>query len=380
MPHLLLPLLCAPLLAGAAPRVAPPEPWVSPDLAPFIESKMAAAHVPGLAVAIIADGRIAYSAGFGQARVDEERPVRSETGFMLASVSKTLCATAVMQVVETGLLGLDDDVNAHLDFAVINPAAPETAITPRMLLAHVSSIEDNWNVLSSLYVDGDSPIPLGEFCREYLVPGGAYYTDGSYSSQPPLSRYSYSNVGVALAGYLVEAVTGIDFDAYCEEAIFAPLGMDPCAWHLAGLDPADLAAPHRFNHFTRKYRPLAHYGYPDYPDGQLRTSSRGLARFLAAIMGDGSFAGATILQPESVAEIYTVQYPWLDPDQGLVFYRDGDRVGHNGGDTGVATLMFHQPAADTGALLLANGGADWPGEWAALEAILDRLFEEAERL
>jgi len=353
---------------------------VGSDLHAFVENKMASAHVPGLGVGIVQAERIAFLHGYGSAHADTEEPISPNTAFMLASISKTVTAVAVMQLVELDLLDLDRDVNDYLSFPVANPAAPDDPISTRMLLAHVSSIEDNWSVLSDLYVEGDSPIPLGVFLEEYLVPGGAYYTDGSYHGAPPLTRTSYSNVAVSLAGYLVEAVTGVDFADYCAVHIFEALRIDPCDWHLAGLGGVPLASPHTFNRITRRYKAIAHYGYPDYPDGQLRTSARGLARFMAALLGDGSFAGARILDAATVAEMERVQYPALDSTQGLVLYHEDGRIGHNGGDTGVATLMFYDPQAGTGALVLGNGSASLPWEWGALEDVLDRLFEEADGL
>jgi CubicO group peptidase (beta-lactamase class C family) len=288
-----------------------------------------------------------------------------------------------MQAVEDGLVDLDADVDEVLPFSVRNPTFPDAAITARMLLAHTSSIRDNWDVLTGIYARGDSPVPLGEFLEGYLVPGGRHYdAERNFLSSAPGTAYAYGNEGAALAAYLVEAASGTPFDGWCEDRIFAPLGMHETSWHLGGLDRGDVAMPYRWA--NGRYRAYGHYGYPDYPDGALRTSARQLARFLLAFIGDGELDGVRILQSSSVEEIRRRQFADVVPGQGLIWYvlhRSGERLfGHNGGDSGVATQMYYRPDDGTGVITLANGnwrrsGAAWP-----LSQIMDRLFEESERV
>jgi CubicO group peptidase (beta-lactamase class C family) len=344
---------------------------------------MRAGRMPGLAAAIVRDGEIAWARGYGWANLADERRATPDVQFMLASVSKTFIAVAVMQAVEDGLLDLDADVDDVLPFPVRNPAFPDAAITARMLLAHTSSIRDNWDVLTRIYTPGDSPVPLGAFLEGYLVPGGRHYdAERNFLSSAPGTAYAYGNEGAALAAYLVEAASGTPFDAWCEARIFAPLGMAETSWHLRGLDRAGVAMPYRWSH--ARYRAYGHYGYPDYPDGALRTSARQLARFLLAFIGDGELDGVRILQASSVEAIRRRQFADVVPGQGLIWYvlhRKGERLlGHNGGDSGVATQMYYRPADGTGVITLTNGnwrrsGAAWP-----LSQIMDRLFDEAERV
>ena len=90
-------------------------------------------------------------------------------------------------------------------------------------------------MLTGVYVIGDAAMPLGTFLRRYLTVGGADYTAHNYCGFGPGRSYLYCNVGAALAAFLVEAASGIRFDDWCEERIFAPLGMTRAGWHLAGL-------------------------------------------------------------------------------------------------------------------------------------------------
>jgi CubicO group peptidase (beta-lactamase class C family) len=138
-------------------------------------------HIPGLSACIVKDGELVWHNAYGYADVEREIPVTDSTLFFIASISKTITGTALMQLYERGLFHLDDNVNNYLppDLQVVNPSYPNDPITLKMILSHVSSIKDNWGVLEPLTVAGDSPITLYDFLKNYLVPGGAYYTNDS---------------------------------------------------------------------------------------------------------------------------------------------------------------------------------------------------------
>jgi CubicO group peptidase (beta-lactamase class C family) len=342
----------------------------------FIIRYMDTNNIAGLSACIVKFDEIMWAQGYGWANIAQSRPVADSTIFMLASISKTVTGSALMQLYEDGLFDLDQNVHDYLPFDVVNPNFPDSIITGRMLLSHVSSLRDNWAVLMPLYVQGDSPIPLGEFLEDYLVPGGRYYDPiENFNIWPPAQGFDYCNVAVTLAGYLVEAITGTPFDQHCEEQIFQPLQMDETSWFLAGLDTNNLAMPYFWN--GNSYVPYGFYGYPDYPDGQLRTSASQLARFLTAFMQYGALDTVRILDSATVALMTTIQYPELDPTQGLIWYYVslGGRqlCGHNGGDAGVSTEMYYCPDENTAVVVLTNGEA-----W--LFEIVDALFDYAETL
>ena len=125
------------------------------------------------------------------------------------------------------------------------------------------------------------------------------------------------------------------------------------------------------------------YGYPDYPDGALRTSALGLASHLRAFVAFGELDGVRILDAGTVREMRRTQFPDVAHGQGLIWYRFALRgmplMGHNGGDSGVATQMYFRPSDGVGVIALSNGnwrrdGSGWP-----LQRIAVRLFEEADR-
>ncbi len=351
------------------------DPWA--DASTFIEDQMAATNIPGMAVAVTAPGEVLWSAGFGLADVDDGLAVTPDTPFMLASVSKTVTATALMQLWEDGVWTLDDPVNDLLPFVVDNPRVEGETILVRHLVTHSSTIKDNWNNMP--YSDGDSPHALGDFLEGYLVPGGTWYHETlNFYDAVPGEQYRYGNVATALAGHLPETTTGTPLDDHCDALLFAPLGMDHTGWHLADFDPADVAMPHGFD--GSDYFEYGHYGYPDYPDGQLRTSASDLGRFLAAISAGGEIDGTRVLDSATVDQMLTAPLPDLDTGQFVFWYETsiGGRsvVGHNGGDQGVGAEMYFEPTTGLGVVVLMN--VDWRNaNEAAVSDIEELLLDTA---
>lgn len=367
------PALLLVLLAGCPAYLMP--------LDSFMERQMDRAGVPGLAVCLLEGEEVTWSGAYGLADVENGRPVTADTMFMLASVSKTVTGTALMQLYEAGLLYLDDDVNGYLPFPVRNPNFPDEPITFRMLMGHAAGIRDNWRVIDTLYTDGDSPIALGDFLREYLVPGGEFYNaNRNFHEYAPAAEWNYSNVGATLIGYLVEVISGQPFDAYCEEHIFEPLGMEKASWFLAGLDLDELAVPYR-RLPGGGFLAYEHYGYPDYPDGQLRASLNEFVKFLGAYANGGEWNGARILEPETIEEMGQIPFPSLSGEQAHIWvysdYGAARGLAHSGGDRGVSTAVLVIPEKQVAIAVLMNGEIRGPGRARALSAIRDRLLIEA---
>ncbi len=353
----------------------------------FVKRKFHEAKTPGLAIAVVRGEQLVWTTGLGWANIDRGIRVTPDTVFMLASVSKTVTCAGIMALVEDGHLDLHADINDYLPFKVHIPAAPNARITMRHLLTHTSAIRDRYWVWGTpyshptLYFHGDSPISLGRFMRSYYVPGSPeYYENANFYERRPGTGYAYSNLAVALAGYVAESVAGVDFDEWCRRRILRPLGMTDSGFRLADISTSNLAMPYRRNQDTGVFRPFFQYGYPDYPDGALRTSAVHLASWLGAFMNDGKLRGMRVLDRSTVEEIRRNQIPnvvgW---HQGLIWY-GGDphgyfRFGHTGGDYGVSTRMFYRPDRRVGVISLTNAYlAD--GRWEAFRDIELRLLEE----
>jgi len=335
------------------------------DLDSFIVYTMNSHHVPGLAACIVKDSAVVWHGEYGYADVIRGIEVTDSTLFMLASISKTFVATALMQLWEDGLFDLDDDVNDYLPFPVRNPLYHDAPITFRMILAHTSSIARNDQFWLPLVSWGDdSQIPLDYFLQNWLLPGGVYYRYTNYKQYPPGAGGEYSNIAFALAGFLAEEISGQSFEAYCRESVFDPLGMDETSWFLSELDAGHIAMPTGHDGFN--YYQYGQYGFPVYPCGQLRTSALQLARHLMAFMNMGQIDGVPVLDSSTVELMTTIQYPNLrvfpdipEIEWGLGWYRidteDEYIWGHDGGLFGVATIMCYDPQENSGTIVLTNG-------------------------
>jgi CubicO group peptidase (beta-lactamase class C family) len=353
----------------------------------YIEGQMAAAHVPGLAIAVVKRGAVQVAKGYGYADLAAGTPVTPATAFRLASVSKTVTGAALMQLWEQGRFALDDDIDDALPFPVRNPSFPDQPITYRMLLTHTAGIADNYTVIDPLWNrHGDAATPLADLVRDYFTPGRSLYRAANFLPTAPGSAFSYANMGVALAGYLVEALSGASFAAATTDGILGPLGMTSASWRLSGFKPqGGLATPYLWNADAGSYTALDQYGYPEVPAGMLMASVDSLARFLLLLAG----GGGQVLAPETVAEMGRVQFPTVRSTQGLIFYYiDGPAgpktlIGHNGGDDGVATEMYWVAGDPNGlgVIVLANtdatsgDGAPGKARANAFYGILNRLFE-----
>jgi CubicO group peptidase (beta-lactamase class C family) len=266
---------------------------------------MSTNHIPGLAACIVKKDSIVWQGYYGYADISMSRPVTDSTIFYLASISKTITATALMQLYEQGKFQLDDSINAYLPFQVRNPMFLGTPITFQMLLTHTSSIQDNWNAMPWQF--GDYPMSLGTYLQKYLTPGGEYYYPSlNFYTYAPGTTWNYSNIGAALAGYLVEVISGVPFDKYCRDSIFTPLGMSHTAWFLRDLDTTLIARRYTY---SGTYIDDGLSGCAYYPCGQLMTTAASLARFLIANINGGELNGSRILHNSTVHLMRTVYVP-----------------------------------------------------------------------
>jgi CubicO group peptidase (beta-lactamase class C family) len=329
---------------------------------------MEAAKIPGAAMVVIRDGQIESAEGYGIADVESGRKVTPDTLFTIASVSKTVTATALITLYEQGKFNLNDDINQYLPFELRNPNFPNTPITFRMLLTHTSSIHDSdiynqYYTLQEEPVLPDSPIALGDYLKDYLTHEGKLYSaKDNFLEDAPGTTYTYSNTGFGLVGLLVEQISGMPFDQYCKTAIFEPLGMGHSAWLFKNVDTEEMAIPYGYNDLLRQPKPYGFYGYPTYPDGALKTSVNEYARFLSIFINEGkTFEGGQFLKPETVKEMLTLQtYPGLeDKSIGLAWHSGSKFYNHTGGDAGINTFAAFEPVSRTGAILFTNGGGEF---------------------
>ncbi|MDC1244414.1 beta-lactamase family protein [Crocinitomicaceae bacterium] len=338
-----------------------PNPSVPLD--EYIMDEMQAEHFPGVATVIVKNGEIVWLQCYGFADIENGITVTDSTQFLLASMSKLFTGTATMQLKEDGMLQLNNDINEYLPWPLNHPVQSTTPMTIHQLMTHTSSIKDNWSAMSNYYGYPDPTISLDACMQDYFtVTGQNYNANQNFLSAPPGTVFNYSNMATALNGYITEIVSSMPFDNYCEEHIFEPLCMEKTAWHMADLDSNEVARPYSYSNGNFIANP--HYGFADYPDGQLRSSITDLANYMIAFLNGGSLGSNAILSPSSVSEMWTQQIPSIESKQGLNWYKEllyhsgGEALlwGHNGGELGVSTDMYVDPESNIGLCVLSNGG------------------------
>jgi CubicO group peptidase (beta-lactamase class C family) len=314
---------------------------------------MATYHIPGLAACAVRGSELAWHGEYGFARLEDSVRVVDTTVFDLASVSKTSTAAALMQLCERGVFGLDDDINASLPFSVRHPGYPSTPVTFRMLLTHTSGITDYWPTFQALERQGDPDVGLRRFVEGYLVPGGEFYDSANnFCPWPPGGEYDYSNLAIALAGYLVEALSD-SFHHYTRDSLFLPLGMDRSVWYFRDIDTNSMAMPYYYSG-SRHYR-FGHQSLPDVPAGTMKSSAPQLGRLLSMMLGWGELDGTRVLDSATVAQMTTIQHP---AGVGLVWHHGyvGQREvwSHAGMWNGISTWIGFCRAENTGVVVLCN--------------------------
>lgn len=337
------------------------------DFELYIQEEMEDQNIPALSVLIFKEDDILYENYFGKSQIQQNVSLESNYLFLLASISKVVTATALLQLYDEGLFSLDDKINDYLSFEVSIPNSTSD-LTFRMLLTHTSGIADG-NVLDDQYYYGeDSPIQLDHFCENYFVSTGAYYdADENFHDFEPGSAYEYSNMGNALIGVLVEQISGMDFNNYCKQNIFVPLEMTNT---FCRLDEINQTIVQPYNYVNGAYEAIQHYTFTDYPNGGLRSTGKDMFKFISAFVQEGISNDHLLLKPSTINSMITPQVPSLDSEAGLHLFHlnpENNLWGHDGAEQGVATIMAFNPTTKTGAIILTNQG----------DADLDEILVEA---
>jgi len=311
---------------------------------------------PGMSVSFLRDGNVFWKNHYGFANIEESKPVSDQTAYTVASISKTIMITAVMQLYEQGLFDLDDDINDHITFSVRNPNHPDDMITIRQLATHTSSIRDNYDILDLVaFVGGDNPISIHHFLQGYLSEGGIYYEPNNYYSYSPGPTYNYSNVGSCILAYMVECYSGMDFESYCQQNIFGPLSMEETSYLFANLNPQNLATPYTIDGDNVILTPQI--SWPIYPIGNLKVSSKQLAKHLGMYMNYGTYSNTTVLDSATIELITELHYTNNATFMGLIWFIDPYPYfySHTGRWYGFNTIYGYNKEENYGMIWLSNG-------------------------
>ena len=203
------------LIALALPAAAhlagqlPPATTARIDAA--VEKELAARGAPSASIAVVKDGRIAYTQAYGKARLEPATPARPEMRYSIGSVSKQFMAGAILLLVQDGKLSLDDKVSRYLP-----GLTRANEITIRQLLSHTSGYQDYYP-LDYVAPFMQQPVTADEILRKWA---------GKPLDFDPGTRWQYSNTNFVAAGRILEKVAGMPLMAFLKSRIFQPLGMD----------------------------------------------------------------------------------------------------------------------------------------------------------
>lgn len=340
---------------------------MSKGLDDLLRDQVERRRVVGLSVAVVRLGELAFTASKGHADLATGADANETTAYLWFSMTKVVTATAVMQLMEQGLIDLEAPVETYLaDFKAVRQPTP---VTVRHLLAHTSGLANPPPVRWVHPLGEEGPEPAA-FTRRLL----SRYSRLRF---PPGEQSRYTNLGYLVLGEVVASVSGEPYRQYVTRAILEPLGMtgtsfgEPSGGHDTTvyqrmprvLTPALRAAlpkgivGSRHGRFL-SYRPFrldgSSYGGLIGPAGDA-------ARFLAAHLNGGALGQVRILSTESARAMQRIESPGRKYDVGLGWLRPRNArdtrpffIEHPGGGLGVYNTMRMYPELDAGTVVMSN--------------------------
>lgn len=338
-----------------------------------IAKAMAKDRIPSLSLAVVHDGHLVHAQGFGQTSVEDGAlPVTPSTLFRIASTSKPIAATAVLQLVGEGRIDLDAPVKSYLPWFTLSDAAASGTVTVRQLMSNQSGLPaDNYPAR------GCGPEALERFVR-HEAPRYQLVAE-------PGRVFVYSNPGINVAGYVAEAVSGVRFPEFVRQRIFEPLEMerstfDPLVamtYPLAQAHDVDEEGEQRVRHaFTDTAA--------SHPAEGMFSTALDMAKYAQMLLNAGRFNGGRLLGERELAEMTRPHnrtfWPVFSPtaSYGLMLfiddYKGQPRWSHPGGAGGFLHTFELLPQTRSAVIIQANGGAGSSTGRALAQSIFDELL------
>ncbi|HKW65611.1 MAG TPA: serine hydrolase [Candidatus Acidoferrum sp.] len=343
-----------PAVSAPTPAVASPAAKLQ-GLDDLAANAMKQWKVPGVALAVVQDGRVIYAKGYGYRDLEQKLPVTTATLFPIGSISKSFTALTFAILKNEGKVDWDKPVRSYLpEFQMNDPVASEQA-TPRDLFSHRTGLPRHDLVW---YSSGFSRADLVARLHE-LKPNKGFR-----------SAYQYNNLTVMTMGYLEGKLTGLGWEGAIRQKIFAPLGMSHSDLSVTEIEKT---GDHALGYELKKdlvtkvpYHNIDAIG----PAGSINSSVDDMSHYLILQLGDGKYEGKQIVAESDLREMHSPQTAIPDPppafsmpglghfSYGLAWvataYRGHNLVWHNGGIDGFYALLSMLPDDHMGIVVLTN--------------------------
>jgi len=341
-----------------------------------VKTLMRVTNHDALSVCIIKDNQTVWAKSYGYSHPHLFRKATNRTIYGVGSITKTITATAILQLYEKGLLDLDDDINTYLPFEIRNPNFPDVPITIRSLLIHRSSNQDYYvmtsegrDTLLKLYLknffscENSLPDSSLNWIKEALIPGGKFYKDECWFDFPPNNKTAYSTMGFIIATAILENITNQTIEEYCQKHIFMPLEMKDTSFHPSNLDKERIARPFLGTRFLKI--PLLHYDIGCISGGGgIRTTLEDISHFLIANLNNGQYKDVRILNESTMKmmhntiypdDLYPKYHPYIHGFAWFSTEEYGERLlGHGGGAVGYDCMIAMNKTTNTGIIFLST--------------------------
>jgi len=319
-----------------------------------LETERQERGIPGMSVAVVYDQATLWAKGFGTANLEMGVPATPKTVYRVASITKLFTATMLLQLRDAGKLSLDDPIKRFLPtFEIESRFADSGPITLRQVMTHMAGLPrecsiDRWAMSES---------PSIEAVLDSLRDSETVF--------PPMAKYKYSNLGIAILGHALEVAAGQGYAEYVTRNILLPLGMSGSSFELSHQLKARMAT----GYFTSagegpQVAPPRPDGGAFVPVGQLRSCVTDMARFLSFQFGDGTFRGRRVLSGSSLREMHSPVH--MEPDWktgtalGWLLRRvcDYPALDYDGGNPGFTTDVMIVPGLKLGFAVFTNTNTD----------------------
>jgi CubicO group peptidase (beta-lactamase class C family) len=347
-------LACSAALADGTPDIQHIEQGLRPAVAlagkpvptTTLAAEMQRLHVPGVSIAVIRNGKIAWAKGYGVAAKDGA-PITPDTLFQAASISKPLTALAALRMVEAKELTLDADINTLLTSWKLPPGPKGEYATLRQLLSHTA---------------GTSVSGFPGYAHDANVPTLVQVLDGAAPANtkpvrietPPGSDWRYSGGGYTVVQQALIDRAGKPFPAMLQESVLAPLGMKDSSFSqpLPASLLARAAMPHDGKGEAYKGGP---YTYPELAAAGLWTTPSDLARFAIGIQRNADAQGNPLLSPAMASTMLTPVKNGYALGFGVEGKGPSLSFGHGGSNMGYQDVLFAFLERGDGLVVMTNG-------------------------